>query len=657
LVIEGYHFGPVLAAGRSDIVVRYGKNITDTSTYTLDNSDPLNGLFVPCKITEYDDDTKKGTMQCQTKPGVGKNHYLQVQVGKPYTTDCPSNGCTVKTSEYFQARIKYGRPIVASYTVGGDPATNMATSGDEDLVVVGSNFGPAGTPVDAAIYGDDGGGNTPGAAYAATGCTVVGHTQMNCKTAAGAGANHKLVVTIADQQSTVPAVGYGAPSVHTSECDHAGGTNPYQCNCTAGQGDFGTTCSGYEANGKWYVPAVTIGTPLCAASAGCTAPIATLMDASNGYSLSTRGGQRIQLSGTNVGGTAPDGTETGTGWELTEVHMGPSSTVSRRIPLVNSSAVAAWRSGSVVPGCVLDVPHFSLLCNTPPGIGRDNYFFLTVSGQTMVVGSQGPTSYNLPNVETLTAENNLIRTNGGDMVVLEGLDFGAAVDGVSIEAWLFREGVNTAQFKSGAGSGLVVALDETNKPGKDIVAFPVPTGYGRYNVYVRIVDTLTGQSEMSSNFVPLVYDKPKITGSNTVQKSADNEVSITGDNFCSDHLVNQSGCGELFVCTGVATNGTGGCGACFNGDPPILASDPPQTIKNPNNAPLGRTTLWGHGFVRVSTTSSGGCVYVRVGTNPLNYQYSNAYVFVVGLLWGCCGVVVGLLWVVVGGLGCWFCVH
>ena len=263
LIIEGYHFGPVLAGGRGDIVVRYGKNITDANTYTLANSDPLNGLFVPCEITEYDDTTKKGTMQCQTKPGVGKDHYLQVQVGEGYTTDCPSKECRVKTSAYFKAQIQYGRPIVASYTVGGDPATNMATGGDEDLVVVGSNFGPPGTPVDAAEYGD----NTP--PYAATGCTVVSHTQMNCKTAAGAGANHKLVVTIADQQSTVPAVGYGPPPIQTRECDHDGVAHPYQCPCQAGQGTFGSTCSGYEENGKWYVPAVTIGTPLCRASAGC----------------------------------------------------------------------------------------------------------------------------------------------------------------------------------------------------------------------------------------------------------------------------------------------------------------------------------------------------------------------------------------------------
>ena len=74
---------------------------------------------------------------------------MQVQVGEGYTTDCPSKECRVKTSAYFKAQIQYGRPIVASYTVGGDPATNMATGGDEDLVVVGSNFGPPGTPVDA----------------------------------------------------------------------------------------------------------------------------------------------------------------------------------------------------------------------------------------------------------------------------------------------------------------------------------------------------------------------------------------------------------------------------------------------------------------------------------------------------------------------------
>lgn len=190
-------------------------------------------------------------------PGVGKGHSIQVQVGSDYTTDCPSNDCKAKSSVVFAAEIKYARPIVASYTVAGDPANNMKTSGNENLVVVGSNFGPIGTTVESAKYGD---GTPP---YAATACEVKSHTQMNCKTAAGAGSNHKLVVTIASQQSTVPAVGYGSPSLQTTECDVTG-ADSFKCKCVAnGVGAFTSTCSGYTSQNKYYVPAVTIGSSTC----------------------------------------------------------------------------------------------------------------------------------------------------------------------------------------------------------------------------------------------------------------------------------------------------------------------------------------------------------------------------------------------------------
>jgi hypothetical protein len=592
--------------------------------YVLDNNSPGNGFKPPCEITEYDSTTKKGTMQCTTTEGVGKDLWLRVQVGQTYTQECPSNQCKIRSSAPFDAKIKYARPIVASYTVGGDQANNMNTAGKEDLVVVGSNFGPVGTPVDSATYGE---GTPP---YGATGCTVISHTQMNCKTAAGAGTNHKLVVTIAGQKSTVPVVGYGLPTIQTSECDNTG-TNKFQCHCVNGTGTFGSKCSGYQQNGKWFIPAITIGSTPCDPSktpSPCTTPVATLADASNTHSLSTRGGQRIVLSGINFGATAPDGT-----FELEEVRLGPSFAVSRTIPIVSSAAAAAWRASSVVPGCTLDVPHFSVLCNTPPGIGRNNYFFFTVSKQKMLIGNQGQTSYNLPNVEKLTPKSGIIRTNGGDVVAIEGLDFGASLSDVSIEAWLIRDGASSAAFKSGAGSGLVIALDSA-KPTKDIIEFPVPTSYGSYNVYIRVYDTVTGQSELSANFVPLRYDAPKIaTTTITVGQSADNQVSISGDSFCSTVLSATGGCGDLFKCQNkdngadISPDGVGGCGACFTGDPPLQPSDPPQQIANPNNPVLGTSQTWTHDFAKVSTTASTGCIYVRVGTSPLNYQYSNPVSF------------------------------
>ena len=80
------------------------------------------------------------------------------------------------------------------------------------------------------------------------------------------------------------------------------------------------------------------------------------------------------------------------------------------------------------------MPHFSVICNTLPGIGRNHYFFLTVSGQQMTLDAnnapaQGSTSYQLPTVSLLTPIVGLIRTGGGDQIQITGLDFGTRAEG------------------------------------------------------------------------------------------------------------------------------------------------------------------------------------------------------------------------------------
>ena len=76
------------------------------------------------------------------------------------------------------------------------------------------------------------------------------------------------------------------------------------------------------------------------------------------------------------------------------------------------------------------------------------------------------------------------------------------------------------------------------------------------------------------------------SGTTTIISGAGtNDVSISGNNFCSDN-----NCGELFVCEGVTTNSTvEGCGACFTGDIPRAGTnDPPQRLANPSNPALGK---------------------------------------------------------------------
>ena len=98
LIIEGFNFGGTEAAAagfrRDDIVVRYGPKsafdanptASDGTLYTLDNGNGGGVVpsfsfstvtsFAPCTVLEYNLVTKRGTIQCTTVEGIGKDHWL-----------------------------------------------------------------------------------------------------------------------------------------------------------------------------------------------------------------------------------------------------------------------------------------------------------------------------------------------------------------------------------------------------------------------------------------------------------------------------------------------------------------------------------------------------------------------------------------------------
>ena len=119
LIIEGFNFGGPedFDAGflRTDIVVRYGPKsafdanptASDGTLYTLDNgagtsafsssasslsasSLSTSSLFAPCTVLAYDAATKRGTIQCTTVEGIGKDLWISVQVGLIYAS---GEGC------------------------------------------------------------------------------------------------------------------------------------------------------------------------------------------------------------------------------------------------------------------------------------------------------------------------------------------------------------------------------------------------------------------------------------------------------------------------------------------------------------------------------------------------------------------------------------
>jgi hypothetical protein len=140
--------------------------------------------------------SNSGEIRCLTAQGYGTGHSLSVTIGAD---------ANARTSTVFAADISYAAPIVAVYSGAG--STDASTFGGQLMVVTGANFGPIGTPVDDAKYGE-------GTYQLDASCTVsIAHTELTCTTSEGAGKELKLVVTIGGQQSTIPAINYGAPEL------------------------------------------------------------------------------------------------------------------------------------------------------------------------------------------------------------------------------------------------------------------------------------------------------------------------------------------------------------------------------------------------------------------------------------------------------------
>ena len=164
-----------------------------------------------------------GIIQCRTVEGIGKGHKLTVQIG-----------LSGKESLTFDAQISYQAPIVATYN--GQGAVNANTFGSQSIVVRGANFGPSGTVVTRAIYGKIGEYEVE-----ATNCTIsLPHTEITCKAGAGAGIGHKMILTIGSQESTIPTIGYGEPTLleknslcAVNDIDHGkdNGDGEIKCSC------------------------------------------------------------------------------------------------------------------------------------------------------------------------------------------------------------------------------------------------------------------------------------------------------------------------------------------------------------------------------------------------------------------------------------------
>ena len=463
-----------------DVVVKYGNTVDQSTWYTaLD----CNVVTADEPLASLSNDQNLGQIRCLTAPGYGTGHKLTVTIG----TGSDAATAAARTSAVYDAGISYAAPIVAVYA--GPGASDASTYGGQSIIVTGANFGPIGTTIDSALYGEG--------LYqlAATGCVVTtAHTEMSCTTIGGAGKGLKLVVTIGGQQSTIPAINYGSPKIKSKSCGTTHGaivSGEPQCSCA--------NCKNLASE----VPAITIGSQPCwyrtdvnnVASNPCyTAdandielPTPVSGDFDGGTRLSTKGYQIIVLSGINFG-TAGTNAQP---MELEAVTYGPNTGSEVVMPLVPHTATLT----KSVAGCQIHKATFSIICNTKPGIAGPHKWFVTVKGQTSqeIVTTQ----YSPPQIHSISPTK--FSTSGGTAVTIVGDEFGTSDPAASFRV-VFTKGPAVSSCANAASTchEISATKQSTLANGKERVTFTTPSGFGpEWNLRMIVTNSATGQSTIA----------------------------------------------------------------------------------------------------------------------------------------------------------------
>jgi hypothetical protein len=172
--------------------------------------------------------TKNAEILCLTVPGVGANLTWRVEVGgQSDTSVCTASAFNSTDGTYstagcaFNLSTSYAAPLVrpvsqgsaTTNAVSGAGASGGTTTGGQQIVVSGTEFGPSeGEAAPIVTYGPVGEEDR----YSARDCAIsVDFTQISCLTAEGVGTHHALVVTVGGQASKVNVanISYSPPNI------------------------------------------------------------------------------------------------------------------------------------------------------------------------------------------------------------------------------------------------------------------------------------------------------------------------------------------------------------------------------------------------------------------------------------------------------------
>ncbi len=184
IVLTGTNFGPTGAA-QGPLLVTYTGTVTGTDTFTA----------AYCAVTTADTQ-----ITCTTVVGVGAYFAWTVEVGgQASPASIGDNGMT-----------SFAPPNIDSVV-----ASPLLAAGGGSVVIIGSYFGPVGTPVSAVYTSQD--PNAGSSSYAAASCAVLRNDiEVECVAAPGVGMDFTWVLSVGGQESA-PSSGttsYAIPVVN-----------------------------------------------------------------------------------------------------------------------------------------------------------------------------------------------------------------------------------------------------------------------------------------------------------------------------------------------------------------------------------------------------------------------------------------------------------
>eukprot|EP01029_Cantina_marsupialis_P023388 TRINITY_DN5821_c0_g1_i7.p1 TRINITY_DN5821_c0_g1~~TRINITY_DN5821_c0_g1_i7.p1 ORF type:complete len:1339 (-),score=489.15 TRINITY_DN5821_c0_g1_i7:101-3892(-) len=460
-----------------DVVVIEGQYF-GPMTADLRHNKPISASFGPegdftryviDSCTHLVDDSK---IECITPPGMGKDHSWIVTIGD-------------QSSEKSEQMTSFDAPIIIG--VDGVGVENALTTGGQSITISASQgFGPENTKLVEVYYGRYNGGE--------------GHSepppmrQLDEETAA---------------IDTRPIDEIFKYVFKAESCTFKSG-DVQLLNCLTGEG-FGKDLS-------YLVIVDGQRAPIYHAMTSYSAPMVVAYDNEGSLDALTKGDQIIDISGRNFGNLSDV-------IDSVQYFTKPDDVDDEPEYVFEATA------------CEITVPHEKIRCRTAAGAGNNLEWRVYIDGQMSTVAL---TNYVIPTITDVClnsapasmdtpCDKPALNTNGGEIIILRGENFGAVQTNVAKEDRFLK----SVTFGD-SGTGFTATDCEVIVAHSQVQCTTVP-GYG--NELEMVINVADQFSPLTFEFGG--YAKPEITDvqDNIVSTAGQKSVKILGNNFSLKSLV------------------------------------------------------------------------------------------------------------------------